>query len=198
MNLTQYEQVAKDAGEFISFKAHGESKIIRFLYESGGVAMGEDIILRKKFWDETTKKYIMDDPRGSYSAVLKVALYTPKADGTFDVTVAKWDRSGAFIRDVLLPAWRNYPKISEGVWKVTASNPGTKTAAYSLFPIIDANVIKYPLPESTAPAAEDPVKAAHESANNADDEAPFDVDQPAAQASTPSASPAGAKKKYWE
>lgn len=178
MNLKEYEKIDTDVSrEYIRFEQSGEQKILRFLYTSGGEDMGSDVEFRKKFWDEEQHKFIYDSDKGSLVAMLKCIEYDE--DGK-NPRLVLWERSAYFCKTVLLPMWKNFPRIIDGVWRVTASNPKTREATYSLFPLMDADTIKYPIieeqkkPDNAAPAAAKP-----------------------AQAEATPAQPAQ-KKKYWE
>lgn len=145
MNLADYEKLdtgAQASGEFIKFTKQGETRYLRFLYESGGDKMGEDIQLRKKKWDESAKKYVYDTEDGTQMAVLSAVEYDE--DGS-NPRLVKWERSAYFCKNTLLPMFRNYPRIIDGVWKVTVTNPGTMDISFSLFPVMGADTVKYPI-----------------------------------------------------
>lgn len=173
MNLAEYEKLdLSNGGEYIKFESNGETRYLRFMYESGGEKMGEDIETRRKYWDEEQHKYVYDTDQGSLQCVLKCIEYNE--DGS-NPRLVKWERSAYFCKTTLMPMWRNYPRIIDGVWKVTASNPKTVDATYSLFPIMNADTIKYPLIAENKPQEKPEEK----------------------KATAPAAEPAP-KKKYWE
>lgn len=173
MNLAEYEKLeAASASEYLGFKENGETHYLRFLYTSGGETMGEDIEVRRKKWNDETKKFEYDTPDGQLIAALKCIEYD--ADGKNPRFVI-WERSAYFCKNTLLPMWKNYPRIIDGVWKVTASNPKTIDASYSLFPVMNADTITYPIIEDRISVAEEAPAA-----------------EPVPEAPKP------AKKKYWE
>lgn len=171
MNLSDYEKL--DAvSNYLNFKETGETHYLRFLYTSGGDAMGEDIEIRRKKWNDEKKKYEYDTPDGQLVASLKCIEYD--ADGK-NPRVVIWERSAYFCKNTLLPMWKNYPRIIDGVWKITATNPKTMDATYALFPVMGADTTKYPIIEENIPV-----------------KAPAEVPDAPAQPVKP------AKKKYWE
>ena len=153
MNLAEYEKLdtgsSASRGDFIGFEKTGDTRYLRFMYESGGENMGADIPTRRKKWDE--------------------------ADGSNPRRV-RWERSAYFCKNTLLPMWKNYPRIIDGVWKVTATNPKTMDASYALFPVMGADTIKYPIIEDKKEEKKEEAKPAQPTA-------------PAAEAP---------RKKYWE
>lgn len=182
MDLATYAKLDQNRGEYIKFERTGEVRYLRFLYESGGDRMGEDIIFYRKYWDPETRKYVVGTDKGQLMATLRAIEYD--ADGS-NPRIVKWERSAYFCKTVLLPAWRNYPRIIDGVWKITATSPRTIDASYSIFPVVDADTIKYPIIEGALENAEDVV--ASSPANN----------QGTLQRPEP-AEPTPRKKKYWE
>jgi len=160
MNLADYSKMDKErptgSGEFLTFE-HGQTRYLRFLYESGGDRHGEDISIIWKKWDDVAKKFIYEEGKGSKRTILNVIEYD--ADGS-NPRHARFDISAHICETVFLPAWKNYPRIIDGVWKVTCSNPKTKELSYSLFPVMNADTIKYPItaPEKQADKKEEPAK----------------------------------------
>ena len=146
MNLADYEkmEVASGSGDYIKFEKTGDTKYLRFLYESGGENMGVDVEFRRKKWDDEAKQYVYDTDDGQLTCSLQCIEYD--ADGS-NPRLVRWERSAYFCKNTLLPMWRNYPRIIDGVWKITASNPKTMDATYSLFPVMNADTIKYPIIE---------------------------------------------------
>lgn len=145
MDLATYAKIEQNGGgEFIKFENTGDVKYLRFLYESGGENMGEDVIFYRKYWDAENKKYVVGTEQGQLMAALKAIEYD--ADGS-NPRVVRWERSAYFCKTVLLPMWRNYPRIIDGVWKITATSPKTLDASYSIFPVMNADTIKYPIIE---------------------------------------------------
>lgn len=176
MNLAEYNKLDNvgPGGDYITFEATGDTKILRFMYNSTD---GSDIGIRKKKFNEETRKYEYDVADGTPTCVLNCIEYD--IDGKNPRKV-RWERSAYFCRTVLLPAWKNYPRIIDGVWKVSASNPRTRDAAYSLFPIMDADAIKFPFTFEDKPAENSATVAK-------------DATKPAVIAP-----PQPQKKKYWE
>lgn len=146
MNLADYVKLdfSKGDKEYIRFETTGETRYLRFVYESGGDEMGKDITFRRKYWDDEQKRYVYDTQEGQLVATLKCIEYD--ADGS-NPRFVLWERSAYFCKNTLLPMWRNYPRIIDGVWKVTATSPRTKDATYALFPVTDADTLKYPIIE---------------------------------------------------
>lgn len=144
MNLADYEKLDVGGGDYIKFEKTGETRILRFMYTSGGNDMGKDVEFRRKFWDEEQGKYVYDTDEGQLICALDCIEYD---EGGKNPRYVKWERSAYFCKTVLLPMWRNYPRIIDGVWKVTATSPKTKEATYALFPVMDADSIKYPIIE---------------------------------------------------
>lgn len=186
MNLADYEKMDKTTTDYVSFTENGETRYFRFVYKSGGEKMGEDIEVRRKKWNDETKKFEYDTPDGSLIASLHCIEYD--ADGK-NPRLVVWERSAYFCKNVLIPAWRNYPRIIDGVWKVTASNPKTIDASYSLFPVVNADTIKFPIIEEQAVKADVAAPKAGDGATANATATPAPTgDKPA----TPE------KKKYWE
>lgn len=183
MNLAEYKKLDNERssrGDFIGFEKTGDTRYLRFLYESGGEQMGSDIPLRKKKWDDAQHKYVYDTEDGQQMAILDAIEYD--ADGSNPRRV-RWERSAYFCKNTLLPMFRNYPRIIDGVWKITATNPKTMDASYALFPVMNADTIKYPIIKDEPKEEGKPAEPAKE-----------------AQAQQP-AQPAAAapqRKKYWE
>lgn len=153
MNLSDYVKMDKgrSRGQFISFEKTGDTKYLRFMYESGGETIGQDIKIRRKFYNQETGKYEYDTPEGTLTCVLECIEYD--ADGSNPRRV-RWERSAYFCANTLIPMWSNYPRIMDGVWKVTATNPRTRDATYTLFPVTNADTIKYPIDLPDEPAEE--------------------------------------------
>lgn len=151
MNLSDYAKIENSGGgEYIKFETTGETRFLRFLYESGGDLMGADVTFYRKYWDDANKKYVVGTDEGQLVTTLKAVEYD--ADGK-NPRIVKWERSAYFCKSVLLPMWKNFPRIIDGVWKITATSPKTIDASYSVFPVIGADTIKYPIPEQESSAA---------------------------------------------
>lgn len=152
MNLAEYEKMETvTGGEYIKFESTGDTKYLRFMYESGGAEMGKDVEFRRKKWDDENHKYVYDTEDGQLVCSLKCIEYD--ADGSNPRNVI-WERSAYFCKNTLLPMWKNYPRIIDGVWKVTATNPKTMDASYALFPVMNADTIKYPIIDRNSKPAE--------------------------------------------
>lgn len=171
MNLAEYEKLdtSSNRGDYIRFEKNGETRYLRFMYESGGEEMGQDVNFRRKKWDDDQGKYIYDTEDGQLICALQCIEYDE--DGSNPRKV-QWEKSAYFCKNVLLPMWKNYPRIIDGVWKVTATNPKTRDASYALFPVLGADTIKFPI-----------------IAEEKKEEAPAQPEQPAEPAP---------RKKYWE
>ena len=148
MNLAEYEKLDVSAGSYLNFKENGETHYLRFCYKSGGDTIGEDIEIRRKKWNDEAKKFEYDTPDGQLVVALKCIEYD--SDGKNPRFVI-WERSAYFCKNSLLPMWKNYPRIIDGVWKVTATNPKTIDASYSLFPVMNADTISFPIIEEDIP-----------------------------------------------
>lgn len=181
LNLASYAKLKPNSnkGEYIKFEDTGDTKYLRFFYRSGGDTMGEDVSFYRKHWDGTQKKFIYGDEKGQLTATLKCIEYD--ADGSNPRPVL-WERSAYFCYNTLLPAWRNYPRIIDGVWKVTATSPRTIDASYALFPVMNADTIKYPIIEFDEEDASDTV----------------DGISPEVSTEVPTTEAPKSKSKYWE
>ena len=180
INLADYEKLDNKrefVDNYIRFETTGEKRDLRFMYTRGGNEMGKYVEFRRKKWDEEQGKFVYDTEDGQLVCALNCIEYDE--DGKNPRRV-RWERSAYFCKTVLLPAWRNYPRIMDGVWKVTATNPKDKTATYSLFPVMNADTIKFPIIEEEKPA---------------DTAAPVKPAAPASSSVTDEPKP---KKKYWE
>lgn len=185
INLADYEKLDEKrefVDNYIRFETTGETRYLRFMYASGGAEMGKDVEFRRKKWDDEQGKFVYDTEDGQLICALKCIEYD--ADGK-NPRIVRWERSAYFCKTVLLPQWRNFPRIMDGVWKVTATNPKDKTATYSLFPVMNADTIKYPI-----------IEEEKKEEKPADTPAPV---KPAekAEGSTVTEEPKP-KKKYWE
>lgn len=180
MNLAEYEKIETTSSDYLKFEQTGETHYLRFLYLSGGDSMGSDVQCRRKKWDDDNHRYVYDTPDGSPTCLLRCIEYNE--DGS-NPRIVIWERSAYFCKTVLLPQWKNFPRIIDGVWKVTASNPKTMEATYSLFPVMNATTVTYPIPPD---ALKEPKNDAPQAPTQ-----PAVVDEPVPQAAKP-------KKKYWE
>lgn len=179
MNLADYAARPKTGGgEFVKWTQNGETKVLRFLYTSHD---GADIEVVKKEWDDTQKKYVYDTPNGKLTCVLDCVLYEngqpPKK--------VRWERSASFTEQVCNGYWSKFPRIIDGVWEVTCTNPQTKEIKFAWFPVMGADLTTHPLPEGVSIKDGQVVFAGAETAS-----------APPPQASTPKAP--STPKKYWE
>lgn len=183
MNLADYVSRPKqsNSGEFLKWTQNGETKVLRFLYTSHD---GADIEVVKKIWSDEQKKFLYDTPDGKLTCVLHCALYERDAQGSITVKKVRWERSANFTEQVCNGYWSKFPRIIDGVWEVTCTNPGTKDIKFAWFPVMGADLTTYPLPEGII------IK----------DGQVVDTSQPqqAPQASTPPQQQAATPKKYWE
>lgn len=141
MNLAQYSQMPKNTGgEFLKWTRNGETKILRFLYTSRD---GADIPVVQKYWNETERRFIYNTPEGKPTCVLSCVLY----EGQQAPKKVRWERSAAFAEQVCNGYWSKFPRIIDGVWEVTCTNPGTKDIKFSWFPVMNADFTTHPLPE---------------------------------------------------
>lgn len=195
MNLSEYSRMAKNAGqgEFLKWTRNGEVKVLRFLYTSND---GADIEVRRKEWDETQKKYVYDTPGGKLTCVLNCVIYengqSPKR--------VRWERSASFTEQACNGYWSKFPRIIDGVWEVTCTNPGTKDIKFSWFPIQGADFTTYPLPEGVSLNGNLVVYS--DSTNNG--QAEISQEPGTLSTATPTAAPTDqiqsgtSFKKYWE
>lgn len=146
MNLADYAKQPKNsgnAGEFLKWMMNGEVKVLRFLYTSHD---GADIDVVKKCWDDTQKKFVYDTPEGKLTCSLNCVLYE---EGQPPKRV-RWERSAAFTEQVCNGYWSKFPRIIDGVWEVTCTNPGTKDIKFSWFPVMGADLTTHPLPDGVS------------------------------------------------
>lgn len=146
MNLAEYIQrprTSGESGEFLKWTKNGESKVLRFLYTSHD---GADIEVVKKCWNEEEHKFVYNTPEGKLTCVLKAVLY----ENGQEPKLVRWERSAAFTEQVCNGYWTKFPRIIDGVWEVTCTNPGTKDIKFSWFPIMGADLTNYPLPQGVS------------------------------------------------
>lgn len=146
MNLSEYSSTKGGSGakgDFLKWTTNGEVKVLRFLYTSHD---GADIDVVKKIWSEEQHKFLYDTPDGKLTCVLNAVLYKegepPK--------LVRWERSAAFTEQVCNGYWAKFPRIIDGVWEVTCTNPGTKEIKFSWFPVMGADLTTHPLPEGVS------------------------------------------------
>lgn len=189
MNLADYSAMPKgngSAGDFLKWTKNGETRVLRFLYTSHD---GSDIEVVKKCWDDEQKKYVYDTPEGKLTCVLNCVLYEngqpPKR--------VRWERSANFTEQICNGYWSKFPRIIDGVWEVTCTNPGTKEIKFSWFPVMGADLTTYPLPDGVSIQNGNIVYADNGSsmAQSAQGTA---ASSPTAQTSAPTTS----ARKYWE
>lgn len=188
MNLADYSKIEQTGGgDFIKFETTGETRFLRFMYESGGEGMGADVEFYRKYWDDAAKKFVVGTAEGQLVAALKAIEYD--ADGS-NPKVVRWERSAYFCKTVLLPMWKNYPRIVDGVWKITATSPKTLDASYSVFPVLNADTIKFPiLPDIIQTASDKGTASPSEKA---------EAKQSHTSNANKTEAPKSAPKKYWE
>ena len=188
MNLAQYASMPKtngNGGEFLKWTTNGESKIIRFLYTSHD---GGDIEVVKKCWDDVQKKFVYDTPEGKLTCVLNAVLY----ENGKPPRRVRWERSASFTEQVCNGYWSKFPRIIDGVWEVTCTNPGTKDIKFSWFPVMGADFTSYPLPEGVSIQNGSVVYSDVASSSvGMPQESPAPAPAQASTASTPA-------RKYWE
>lgn len=195
MNLADYSKMPKgDTGEFLKWTKNGEVKVLRFLYTSND---GADIEVRRKYWDDEQKKYVYDTPDGKLTCVLSCVLYE---EGQKPRRV-RWERSAAFTEQICNSYWCKYPRIVDGVWEVTCTNPGTKDIKFSFFPVFGADFTTHPLPEGVSikdgkifmESANNDTASVKAATTDAVGSAPV---TPASSATSTAQAPTG--HKYWE
>ncbi|NLZ54961.1 MAG: hypothetical protein GX892_17810 [Thermoanaerobacteraceae bacterium] len=79
------------------------------------------------------------------------------------------------------------------MWKITATSPRTLDASYSVFPVIGADTIKYPIIEEFLEDNKATTLASNEQKNNTT----YSPINTPAKAPEPAPTPS-VKKKYWE
>lgn len=186
MNLSEYSRIPKNGNnEFIKWTQNGESKILRFLYTSRD---GSDIQVRKKKWDNDQNRFVYDTPDGNLTCSLDCALYEVDRNGVVqNVKRVKWERSAAFTEQACNGYWAKFPRIIDGVWEVTCTNPGTKEIKFAWFPVMGADLTTHPLPEGVAIV--DGRVTYGDSANSVEETSTEQADNNAAAPKT---------RKYWE
>lgn len=188
MNLAQYMQMPKNngnAGEFLKWTRNGESKILRFLYTSHD---GGDIEVVKKCWDDEQKKFVYDTPEGKLTCVLNAVIY----ENGQPPRKVRWERSASFTEQVCNGYWSKFPRIIDGVWEVTCTNPGTKDIKFSWFPVMGADLTSYPLPEGVE--IQDG-RVVYTEAASSSQVTPQAASTPETPQATTASTPA---RKYWE
>lgn len=193
MNLAEYARQPRtngDAGEFLKWTKNGEAKVLRFLYTSKD---GADIAVVKKCWDDTQKKFVYDTPEGKLTCVLNCVLY----ENGKEPRRVRWERSAAFTEQVCNGYWCKFPRIIDGVWEVTCTNPGTKEIKFSWFPIMGADLTTYPLPEGVS-LENGQVVYAEAPATNAETTAVSSASQDYKGVQDTVNTTAPAARKYWE
>lgn len=143
MNLADYSKRERSNSNYLKFTRNGEVKVLRFLYTSKD---GADIPVVKKCWDDEQKKFVYDTPEGKLTCSLSCVLY----ENGQEPKLVKWERSAAFTEQVCNGYWSKFPRIIDGVWEVTCTNPGTKDIKFAWFPITGADLTTYPLPEGVS------------------------------------------------
>lgn len=187
MNLSEYSRMPKgSSSEFLKWTQNGESKILRVLYTSKD---GSDIEVRKKKWDDEQKRFVYDSLDGQLTCSLDCALYDVDKSGVVrGVKKVKWERSAAFTENACNGYWSKFPRIIDGVWEVTCTNPGTKEIKFTWFPVMGADLTTFPLPDGVSIV--DGQVVYENTQGGGDGEIPIDDPVPN-QAAAP-------KKKYWE
>jgi len=198
MDLAKFAQMPKEnSGTFLKFTPSDNVKIVRFCYNAA-----TDVQCRQKLFDPTTRKVIWDTPDGQWKSMLKVAVYSSKADFQF----ATWERSSQFCQDNLMPLWDAAGgRVCDTVYKVTCTKAGTLDATYSYFPLKDSET--YAMPnmsaeeeQAEAPAVAQPAPVAQPTPVAPSPApapvAPQPVAQPAVAQPTAPATPK--KKNFWE
>lgn len=140
MNLSDYSKLPKNNASYIKWTKNGEVKVLRFLYTSKD---GADIEVRAKEWDEAQKRFVYDTPTGRLTCMIDCVLYE---DGQEPKRV-RWERSAAFVEQAVNGYWSKFPRIVDGVWEVTCTNPGTKDIKFAWFPVQGADFTTHPLPK---------------------------------------------------
>lgn len=187
MNLSDYSRMPKSSGnEFIKWTQNGESKILRFLYTSRD---GADIEVRRKKWDNDQNKFVYDTPDGQLTCSLDAVLYEMEGDRVKSCRKVKWERSAAFTEQAVNGYWSKFPRIIDGVWEVTCTNPGTKEIKFAWFPVMGADLTTFPLPDGVS-IVDGRVIYAGNNLGNGDADIPTGI--------TENAEAAAPKKKYWE
>ena len=175
-------------GDFIKFKAEGETKILRFLFTDAN-----SIESHKKFWDEEAKKWLFDDAcpegKGAYRITFNCVEYDV---GGKNPRRVRWELSEYLYNEYLAPYIEKNIPASQNVWEIKVRRPGTMDISYVAFKVDGATEANYPIPEAPtsngAPAQASQTAAAP---NYAQTQAPAQQTA-AAPASQPTAQPTAA------
>lgn len=186
MDLASFAQMPAEGGNksYLKFKQGDNIKIVRFLYDNP-----TQIECRKKKYENG--KVIWDSEDGKWTMNLRVAVYSSKTE----YEIMTWDRSANFGRDNLLPIFEAAGgKVSDHVYKITCTKPGTLDATFTLFPLPDSDT--YAVPDMTPEAQPTTATATAQPATQ-----PV-AQQPVAQAVEPTPAPMPQqpvkKKQFWE
>ena len=146
MDLATFAKMPDASGKYLKFTAKDNVKIVRFLYDTTP-DVDEDlgIRVRKKQYIKETNTVVWDTPEGKDVINFKLAVYSSKTE----YAIMTWERSAVFGRDTALPLFRAAGgKISDTVYKITATNAGTLDAKYNFFPLKDGDAYAVPVIES--------------------------------------------------
>lgn len=155
MDLATFAKMPDASGKYLKFTAKDNVKIVRFLYDTTP-DVDEDlgIRVRKKQYIKETNTVVWDTPEGKDVINFKLAVYSSKTE----YAIMTWERSAVFGRDTALPLFRAAGgKISDTVYKITATNAGTLDAKYNFFPLKDGDAYAVPVIEGESEETTDSV-----------------------------------------
>lgn len=138
-------------GEFITFKAEGETKIIRFLFTDASAVESH-----RKFYNEETKEWEIDGDRGSWKALFNCVEYE---QGGANPRRVRWELSEYLYNEYLSPYVEKDVPASKNVWEIKVRRPKTMDVSYIAFKLEEATEITYPIP-ATGSSQSAPAKVA--------------------------------------
>lgn len=175
------------SGDFIKFRAEGETRILRFLFTDAN-----SIESHKKYWDKEQSKWIIDGEQGSYKITFNCVEYDK---GGANPRRVRWELSEYLYNEYLSPYIEREVPASKNVWEIQVRRPGTMEVGYTAFKVDGATEVTYPIPDAApsnnnaqapaaAPAAKPTYAAAPQQAPVAQP-APAPAQQPAAPVQQP-------------
>lgn len=127
-------------GDFIKFKAEGETKYLRFLFDDAST-----IESHQKFFNEETKQWEIDQGKGPYRITFNCVEYDK---GGKNPRRVRWELSEYLYNEYLSPYVEKDLPARKNVWEIKARRPGTMEVSYVAFKVEDATELTYPIPEA--------------------------------------------------
>lgn len=173
------------AGDFIKFKAEGETRYLRFLFDDAST-----IESHRKFWDEQEKKWIIDGDKGTYKIVFNCVEYDK---GGVNPRRVRWEISEYLYNEYLSPYVEKETPASKNVWEVKVRRPGTMDISYVAFKVDGASDLTYPIPDVNAEQAPAPAATpSYATTTSAPAQAPAPAAQPVSESTQTQPAPAPA------